>query len=24
GTHLPLRGFATIWPPHRPSCENGG
>ncbi|HAH2704584.1 TPA: host specificity protein J, partial [Escherichia coli] len=23
-THLPLRGFATIWPPHRPSCENGG
>ncbi|EFH8713384.1 host specificity protein J, partial [Escherichia coli] len=21
---LPLRGFATIWPPHRPSCENGG
>ncbi len=23
GTHLPLRGFATIWPPHRPSCENG-
>ena len=24
GTHLPLRGFTTIWPPHRPSCENGG
>ncbi len=24
GAHLPLRGFATIWPPHRPSCENGG
>ncbi len=23
GTHLPLRGFATIWPPHRPSSENG-
>lgn len=22
GAHLPLRGFATIWPPHRPSCEN--
>ncbi|HAJ0556335.1 TPA: host specificity protein J, partial [Escherichia coli] len=22
--HLPLRGFTTIWPPHRPSCENGG
>ncbi|HAH2629412.1 TPA: host specificity protein J, partial [Escherichia coli] len=21
---LPLRGFTTIWPPHRPSCENGG
>nr|MDN1402213.1 host specificity protein J [Escherichia coli] len=20
----PLRGFTTIWPPHRPSCENGG
>ncbi|MDX1857721.1 NlpC/P60 family protein [Escherichia coli] len=24
GAHLPLRGFATIWPPHRPSCKNGG
>lgn len=24
GTHLPLRGFTTIWSPHRPSCENGG
>ncbi len=24
GTHLPLRGFATIWSPYRPSCENGG
>ncbi len=23
GTHLPLRGFTTIWPPHRPSSENG-
>ncbi len=23
GAHLPLRGFTTIWPPHRPSCENG-
>ncbi len=22
GTHLPLRGFTTIWPPHRPR-ENG-
>ncbi|HAH2996298.1 TPA: host specificity protein J, partial [Escherichia coli] len=22
--HLPLRGFTTIWSPHRPSCENGG
>ncbi len=21
--HLPLRGFTTIWPPHRPSCKNG-
>lgn len=24
GAHLPLRGFTTIWSPHRPSCENGG
>ncbi|GHK34684.1 hypothetical protein ECZU06_18090 [Escherichia coli] len=23
GAHLPLRGFTTIWSPHRPSCENG-
>ncbi len=23
GTHLPSRGFATIWPPPQPVCEHG-